>query len=188
MDKLPIEIVDSLLNKFTFEYEEGSGRKMSNAHHILANMLLVLGYKRRAFLLQPFDYRYERDFLHILKLVLGIDQFVALETYQGYLITLNEEQNIMSILRKNLDDDKELGLILSYPCAGDILSPEEFMRNNNRQRGSFNHISTKSNKGDVMSNICSSVLNRMKFYRYFIDISNYISKITHNKIELMYEQ
>lgn len=185
MHKLPIEIVNSLLDKFTFEYIEGSGRKMSNAHHILANMLLVLGHKRIAFLIQPVDYQDERIFLQILKLVLGIDQFIALETSQGYLITLNEEKNINFILGRNHDDDTELGLILSYPCAGDLLSFEEFVRNGYIQRGSSNHILTKSNGGDVMTNICSE-LNESKFNIYFNDISNYISKITHNKIELQY--
>ena len=60
MYTLPHEIIDSLLVKFTFEYEESTGRIMSNAHHILANMLLVLGGKRIAFLLQPADYRDKR--------------------------------------------------------------------------------------------------------------------------------
>lgn len=187
MYRLPIEIINSLLDKFTFEYIEGSGRRMSNAHHILANMLLVLGRERIAFLIQPYDYQDERIFLQILNLVLGIDQFIALKTSQGYLITLNEENYIKMISKLNPDDDTELGLILSYPCAGDLLSSEEFMRNGYRQRGSSNHIVTKSNGGDVMSNICSE-LNEGKFNTYFNHISNYISEITHNKIELQYVQ
>ena len=187
MYRLPIEIINSLLDKFTFEYIEGSGRKMSNAHHILTNMLLVLDYKRIAFLIQPGDYRDKRIFKKILELVLGIDQFIALETSQGYLITLINRAHIDFIIGKNHDDDKELGLILSYPCAGDLLSAEEFERNGYRHRGSFNHIVTKSNQGDVMSNICSDE-NRDKFNIYFNDISNYISTVTRNKIELQYRK
>lgn len=185
MYRLPGEIIDSLLDKFTFEYIEGSGRTISNAHHILANMLLVLGYKRIAFLIQPGDYRDTRICKKILDLVLDIDHFIALKTSQGYLITLNEKENINFIMERDLDDDKELGLILSYPCAGDLLSVEEFLRNGGRQRGSANHIVTKSNGGDVMTNVCSES-NEGKFNEYFNDISDYISTITQNKIELQY--
>lgn len=183
---LPTEIVNSLLDKFTFEYIEGSGREMKNAHHILTNMLLVRGYKRIAFLLQPADYKDDKIYKKILMLVLATtDQFIALETSQGHLITINDRAHIDLIMRTNHDDDEELGLILSYPCAGDLLSDDEFVRNNYRQRGSFNHIVTKSNQGDVMSNVCLEE-NEDKFNIYFNDISNYISTITHNKIELQY--
>jgi hypothetical protein len=204
MDKLPIEIIKSLLEKFTFEYIEGSGRKLPNAHHILANMLLVLGYKRIAFLLQPGDYQDEGIYKKILELVLSsIDQFtdietsqgyfIAIETSQGYLITLTN--HIESISGKNLNDDKVLGDILSYPCAGDLLSPEEFMKSLRHNRSSnhivrsSNHIVTKSNKGDVegdvMSNICFKK-NEKKFEKYFIDIEKYMSRTTRNKIQLQY--
>jgi len=184
---LPIEIINSLLDKFTFEYTEGSGRRMSNAHHILANMLLVLGKKRIAFLLQPIDYQDKRICKKILDLVLGTDQFIASETSQGYLITLNNRAHIDFIMEKDLDDDRELGLVLSYPCAGDLLSLEELERYGyRRQIGSANHIVTRSNQGDVMSNVCSSEENEVRFIEYFNDISNYISTVTQNKIELEY--
>jgi hypothetical protein len=183
---LPIGIINSLLDKFNFRYTERSGRKMPNAHHILANMLLVLGHKRIAFLLQPADYKFKRTYKKILDLVIGTDQFISHEISQGHLITLNDREHIDLIMRKNYDDDKELGLILSYPCAGDLLSADEFTKNNWRQKGSFNHIVTRSNQGDVMSNICLKE-NKHKFTIYFNDISRYISEITQNRIELQLE-
>lgn len=207
---LPIEIIDSLLEKFTFEYIEGSGRILPNAHHILANMLLVIGSRRIAFLLQPTDYKDEGIFRRLLKLVLSsIDQFtdietsqgyfIAIETSQGYLITLTN--HIEYIIGKNLNDDKVLGAILSYPCAGDILLRQEFIMNNLRQIGqefirnqlrqigSSNHIVTTNNEGDVLGDVMSNVCleqNQRKFQEYFNDIAEYISRITQNRIQLRY--
>ena len=117
---------------------------------IVMNALLVLNGIRHAFLIQPVDYRErssrEPETSRILSALRSIfPEFSYKEINQGILVSL--DKNIIQFPRSYTETD--LGNILSYPCAGDIL-----FRRNYSVHYNFIYQQTRYN---IMSFICGDI-------------------------------
>lgn len=134
------------------DYAERFNNFLRRSYHpdIALNALLVLNNIRHAFLIQPVDYR-ERssrdpETARILATLRDVFYgFTYKEINQGVLVSL--DKNIIQFPSQHTVT--ELGNLLSYPCAGDIL----FRRNYVVHYAFIYHQS----RYDIMSVICNDV-------------------------------
>ncbi len=107
-----------------YEYIDGCDCIKKNCMSIYYNCVLILGKKRTSFLIQPIDYKNKTDFDNILIKVLENDEFTSKTHIQGVLIFNKNNSNYINMIletNSNSDnnDNKKLGLVLSYPCYND---------------------------------------------------------------------
>ncbi|MEM7157280.1 MAG: hypothetical protein AAF799_30825 [Myxococcota bacterium] len=139
----------------TVDFRDGAGRRRTNLFEILVNAYLVVNGLRPAFLIQWIDYQ-DSDRAEVRRRIFEVldgfpdNTFVFKDIDQGTLVldgrAIETLSKLVSVYEKT-SDDKVLGTILGYPCAGEL--------NDTTGTRLFRHIVTNDG-GDVMSNICSS--------------------------------
>lgn len=157
------------------DYAERFNNFLHRIYHpdISMNALLTLNGIRHAFLIQPVDYRErsakEPETARILSALRAIfPEFSYKEINQGVLVSL--DKNIIQFPQKYTETD--LGNILSYPCAGDIL-----FRRNYAVHYNFVYHQTQYN---IMSFICNDVdesVNSLsqRIEQFIISLNRYLN-------------
>ncbi len=175
-------MIQRALSDFNLEYETTSNLKFSNLYDIFANILLTSHEKRGGFIVQRVDYKSERVYLHVVKQIdnpstalrtLMQKELSTIEIDQGLYVTTSDKRDTMrDVLAEKQHDDTVLGLLLTYPCYGDINTkgPKIMVR-----------FYVEPGHKDIFSNVCVPD-NIQKFIKITTGMGEFLREITKGEL------
>ena len=171
------DVIREALSDFNIEYETHSNLKFSNLYDIFANILLTSHGKRAGFIVQDVDYKNKDIYKYIKKQInkpspglrtLMQKELSTIEIDQGlYVTTSDKRDTLRDVLAEKQHDDNVLGMLLTYPCYGDINTkgPKIIIR-----------FYVEPGHKDIFSNVCVPA-NIQKFIKITTGMGEFLREI-----------
>ena len=176
------DVIREALSDFNVEYQATSNLKFSNLYDIFANILLTSHEKRGGFLVQHADYQLDDVYDYVVKQIdnpspslrrLMQKELSTVKIDQGLYVTTSEKRDILrDVLAEKQHDDNILGLLLSYPCSGDI---------NTKGPKSMIRFYVEPGHKDIFSNVCVPA-NIQKFKKITTGMGEFLRQITRGEL------
>jgi len=182
------KIIKKALSDFNVKYTSTSKLKFTNLYDIFANILLTSHGKRGGFIVQDVDYENRDIYLYIVEQInnpspalrrLMQKELSTIEIDQGlYVTTSDKRDTLRDILAEKQDDDNLLGILLTYPCYGDINTkgPKIMIR-----------FYVEPGHKDIFSNVCVPD-NIQKFIKITTGMGEFLKEITQGALSYSIQQ